>query len=475
MRGVVFALFLLAGCGGRSERTLRVLAAASATGPVRELGAAFEQKNPGVKVELSFGSSTAHERQIEAGAACDVFVAASRKNVERLAAKGLIESACPTVARNALVAIVPRGEAVPADVAALASLARVAVGARVLAHGDAAREALGGALPDSKLAGYPDEPAVVTAVARGAAPAGICYSSSVAGEAGVTRAFALPTRTPIEYPAALVKSGDATLGRAFLALLLSEEGRATFARHGFGGESEFANGGAGVPPAHGRAGETPAPRTPPRGHGELRALLVSLEVASLALLLMLPPGLALAFLLARGPTRLRTAIEALVMLPLVLPPVAIGVGLLAIFGRQGLGFLSLVGTWQGASLAAAVVALPVFVRVARAALEDVDPRLEAIASVLGAPPWRVALTITLPLARRGLLAATILGFARALGEFGATIVVAGAVSGETETLPIAIFQAFEERGSAASLCLVSGALALGLAALSAWLSPRRTT
>ena len=190
---------------------------------------------------------------------------------------------------------------------------------------------------------------------------------------------------------------------------------------------------------------------------------------------MLPPGLALAFLLARGPTRLRTAIEALVMLPLVLPPVAIGVGLLAIFGRQGLGFLSLVGTWQGASLAAAVVALPVFVRVARAALEDVDPRLEAIASVLGAPPWRVALTITLPLARRGLLAATILGFARALGEFGATIVVAGAVSGETETLPIAIFQAFEERGSAASLCLVSGALALGLAALSAWLSPRRTT
>ncbi len=452
----MLALFLLAGCGGRSERTLRVLAAASATGPVRELGATFEQKNPGVKVELSFGSSTAHERQIEAGAACDVFLAASRKNVERLAAKGLIEPSCPTVARNALVAIVPRGEAAPPDVAALASLARVAVGARGVPVGEYAREALGGALPDSKLAGYPDEPAVVTAVAKGAAPAGICYSSSVAGEAGVTRAFTLPTRTPIEYPAALVKSGDATLGHAFLDLLLSDEGQATFARHGFFGEP---GGGA----------------TPLRGHGELRALLVSLEVASLALALMLPPGLALAFLLARGPARLRTAVEALVMLPLVLPPVAIGVGLLAIFGRQGLGFLSLVGTWQGASLAAAVVALPVFVRVARAALEDVDPRLEAIASVLGAPPWRVALTITLPLARRGLLAATVLGFARALGEFGATIVVAGAVSGETETLPIAIFQAFEERGSAASLCLVSGALALGLAALSAWLSPRRTT
>ena len=208
---------------------------------------------------------------------------------------------------------------------------------------------------------------------------------------------------------------------------------------------------------------------------ELRALRVSLETGSLAMLFMLPPGLALALYLARGPARLRSLVEAVVMLPLVLPPVAIGVFLLSVLGRGGLGFLSLVGTQRGAALAAALVALPIFVRVARAALEDVDPRLEGMAAVLGASPLRVALTITLPLAFRGLLAAFTLAFARALGEFGATIVVAGAVRGETETLPIAIFEAFEHRGSATTLCLISAGLALALAFASARLSPRRSS
>jgi molybdate transport system permease protein len=208
---------------------------------------------------------------------------------------------------------------------------------------------------------------------------------------------------------------------------------------------------------------------------ELRALLVSLETGSLAMVFMLPPGLALALYLARGPARLRSLVEAVVMLPLVLPPVAIGVFLLAVLGRGGLGFLSFVCTMRGAALAAALVALPIFVRVARAALEDVDPRLEGMAAVLGASPLRVAVTITLPLAIRGLLAAFTLAFARALGEFGATIVVAGAVRGETETLPIAIFQAFEHRGSATTLCLISAGLALALAIASARLSPRRSS
>ncbi len=207
----------------------------------------------------------------------------------------------------------------------------------------------------------------------------------------------------------------------------------------------------------------------------LVALLVSLRVASVAMLFMLPVGVALAFYLARGPKRLRSVVEAVVMLPLVLPPVAIGVFLLALFGRGGLlAFLGFAGTWLGASAAAAAVALPVFVRVARAALEDVDPRLEGMAAVLGAGPIRVAVTITLPLALRGLLAAFTLALARAIGEFGATILVAGAIEGKTETLPIAIFQAFEQRGEATALCLVSAGLAFALALASAWLSPRRS-
>lgn len=214
---------------------------------------------------------------------------------------------------------------------------------------------------------------------------------------------------------------------------------------------------------------------------ELQALLVSLKVSGAALLLLLPPGLVLALWLSRGPSRGRTVVEALVMLPLVLPPVAVGVGLLALFGRDGLGAwlaaagLQVVATWQGAALASAVVALPVFVRVARSALDAVDPRLEAAAALLGASPVRVLVTITLPLARRGLLAGASLALARALGEFGATVLVAGSLPGETQTLPLAIFEA-NQAGRvdlALRLCALSGLLGLGLAALAARLEPRQ--
>lgn len=214
---------------------------------------------------------------------------------------------------------------------------------------------------------------------------------------------------------------------------------------------------------------------------ELQALLVSLQVSGGALLLLLPPGLALALWLSRGPSRGRTLVEAAVMLPLVLPPVAVGVAILALFGRDGLGpwlaavGLQVVATWQGAALASAVVALPVFVRVARAALDAVDPRLEATAALLGASPARVLLTVTLPLARRGLLAGASLGLARALGEFGATVLVAGSLPGETQTLPLAIFEA-NQAGRvelALRLCALSGLLGLGLTAVAARLEPRR--
>lgn len=213
---------------------------------------------------------------------------------------------------------------------------------------------------------------------------------------------------------------------------------------------------------------------------ELEATLVSLKVGLTALLLVLPPGLGLALWLARGPRRGRTLVDALVTLPLVLPPVAIGAALLLLFGRHGAGplleglGLGVVLSWRGAALASAVVALPVFVRVARAALDQVDPRLEAVAATLGASPARVLTSVTLPLARRGLLAATTLAFARALGEFGATVVVAGSIRGETQTLALAIFEA-EAVDTALTLRLVaiSALLGLLLAAVAVRLEPRR--
>ena len=256
-RAWVVLLLVLAGCPGAARQSplvevapttseapphlegrLRVLAAASLAEPFAALGAAFEAANPGVTVELSFGSSTAHERQIEAGAACDLYVSAARANVDRLAAAALVDSASvEVVARNALVAIVPAGSIAPDDVGSLAILSRVAVGARGVPVGDYARAVLEGILPEERLAGYPDEPSVVTAVAQGAAPAGICYASSLLSHPrakDVRKAFDIESRTPIVYPAALVRGASSpALARAFLAFVRSPAGKAELAKHGF--------------------------------------------------------------------------------------------------------------------------------------------------------------------------------------------------------------------------------------------------
>ncbi|TDJ74621.1 MAG: molybdate ABC transporter permease subunit [Planctomycetota bacterium] len=182
----------------------------------------------------------------------------------------------------------------------------------------------------------------------------------------------------------------------------------------------------------------------------LDALLVSLEVASFAMLLDVVPGLGLAYLLARKEWRGKSLVETLVTLPLVLPPVAVGFLLLFTFGREGplgsraLGIdLDLILTWKGAVLASAVMSLPLVVRTARVAFEGVNPRLESMGRSLGLARTRVFLTITLPLARRGLFAALVLGFGRALGEFGATVIIAGNIPGKTQTLALAIFDNYQ--------------------------------
>ncbi|MBI3726651.1 molybdate ABC transporter substrate-binding protein [bacterium] len=240
----------LAGCPGRSgssregETTLRVLAAASLAGPLREIATAFEEKNPGVRVQVSAGSSSQLERQLESGAACDVFVAAAPGPVDRLVAKGLLDGETrASVASNALVAIVPRGDALPRDLAALASHKRVAVGSRGVPVGDYAREAIERSGLSERLspllASYPDEPSVVTAVAEGGAPAGIVYASSTVAHprrSAIERAFEIdPALTSrIVYPAAVARSSPHPgLSRALVEFLRGEEARAVLRRAGF--------------------------------------------------------------------------------------------------------------------------------------------------------------------------------------------------------------------------------------------------
>ncbi|HYC89721.1 MAG TPA: molybdate ABC transporter permease subunit [Thermoanaerobaculia bacterium] len=173
---------------------------------------------------------------------------------------------------------------------------------------------------------------------------------------------------------------------------------------------------------------------------------LTLRTAALATLLIVPPGLAVAWLLARRRWRGKSLVETLVALPLVMPPVATGLILLELFGRRGpAGALldrigvDVVFTWRAVVLAMMVMSFPLLVRAARVAFEEVDPRFEQVARTLGAPDRRVFATITLPLAARGILSGVLLAFARAIGEFGATILVAGNIPGRTTTLSLAIY------------------------------------
>ena len=204
--------------------------------------------------------------------------------------------------------------------------------------------------------------------------------------------------------------------------------------------------------------------------------------AILATVVMVPPGVLIAWLLARRHFPGRAVIDALVSLPLVVPPVATGLILLMLFGRRGAigGMLDRLGvdvvfTWKAVVLAMAIMGLPLLVRTARAGFEQVNERYERVAATLGAPPLRVFLTISLPLAWPSVLGGAVLGFARALGEFGATIVVAGSIPGQTRTLAVAIYSYAETGQDAQALTLVLVSVAIAFVALwgANWLVTRR--
>jgi molybdate transport system permease protein len=218
---------------------------------------------------------------------------------------------------------------------------------------------------------------------------------------------------------------------------------------------------------------------------EWTAILLSLRVASVATLAALPVGIALAWALARGRFPGKVLLDGVVHLPLVMPPVVTGYLLLLTFGRKGwLGaFLDqccgLVFSfrWTGAALAAGIMGLPLMVRAIRLTIEAIDRRLEQAAGTLGAPPAAVFFTVTLPLAAPGLLAGAILSFAKALGEFGATITFVSNIPGETQTIPSAIYSLIQvPGGDAQALRLTALSIAISMLALiaSEFLSRRLT-
>jgi molybdate transport system permease protein len=216
---------------------------------------------------------------------------------------------------------------------------------------------------------------------------------------------------------------------------------------------------------------------------ELSALWVSVTVATAAVVFSLPLGIALGWLLARRDFLGKTLLETIVNLPLVLPPVVTGYLLLVLLGRQGLlgGFLEstfgvrFVFDWKGAALASAVVSFPLMVRAIRMAFASVDVRLEQAARSLGAGPFDTFWSVSLPLARRGIIAGCVLAFARSMGEFGATIMIAANIPGETRTIPLFIYNQLETPGgleASGRIVLVSVLVAAGALAVGEWLERR---
>lgn len=212
---------------------------------------------------------------------------------------------------------------------------------------------------------------------------------------------------------------------------------------------------------------------------DFRLILFTLGVSAAAVAVALPFGLALGWWLARREWPGKALVETLAMLPMVLPPVVTGLLLLKLFGRKGPlgGWLESAGievifTWKAVVLALSVMAFPLLLRSIRTAFEEVPRHLEEAAATLGKTPWQVFSRVSVPLARRGIAAGLVLGFARALGEFGATIMVAGLIPGVTETLPLAIYRGFQA-GDDARVWTLAGVSAL-IAFVALWTAGRLT-
>jgi molybdate transport system permease protein len=449
------------------DREVEVFAAASLQGALDEVARAFERQT-GIEVRVSYGGSGDLASQLLAAPRADLFLSAGSAEVERLRAAGLVrESSTRTLLGNRLVVVEPAGmpaQETPFEPERLTAsdVARLAIGdpttapAGRYARDWLERHGLLAAVSD-RLLPTPSVRATLGAVESGAARFGIVYRTDAESSDGVRVVFSVPSgeHAPIAYPLVRLLAAEHPAEAAALEEYLdSPTARELFARHGFE-----------PPPAD--AALAPSDGPLPGAGSTIQVLLVTLRVALGATLLVALPALALGFLLARRTFVGRSLVETVVALPLVLPPTAIGYLLLALLAQDGplgparLGFdPGLLFTQAGAIVAAALMALPLATRTARIAFEGVDPRLVLMGRSLGLSPVRAFLAITLPLAGRGLLAALLLAFGRALGEFGATVIVAGNLPGHTQTLALAIFSDIQVGDRAHALGLVGICVAL---------------
>jgi molybdate transport system permease protein len=413
--------------------------------------AAIEQafrSETGIAVEAHLGASSDLARQIEQGAAAELFLSADEDWADYLSQRGVVDRRLDLLT-NRLVVVVPRGSQlrVP-DVAALAQqqIDRLALAGAAVPAGRYARQALSRAgiweqVKDRVLDGT-NVRATLAYVERGEAAAGLVYATDAAGDESVRVVLTIPDQLhqSIRYPLVLIHpEREAAEAQRFFDYLRSPLATDVFRSAGFGiAENQ-------QPRRYVSTLEEPATFLG-LASADWLAIGLSVRTASLAVALSLPFGIALGWLLARKSFAGKTLVETAVNLPLVLPPVVTGYLLLIILGKRGLigGWLhswfgwEIALTWRAVVVALAVMGFPLLVRAVRLAFQSIDPRLFQAARSLGATPLDAFFSISLPLARSGVLAGIVLAFARGLGEFGATLIFAGNQE-ETRTVALQLF------------------------------------
>jgi len=453
----------------RPDSTLLILSAASLTDVLPRIARAWEESG-GMQVRFSFDATSRVAPQVLQGAPADLFFSADLEWMNWVQeGGGILDETRVTVAANELVLVVPRiqeggpegPEALPDP--ALSRLALAGENVPAGRYGKAALESAG-VWEDltSRIVRAGTVRGVLEWVARGEVDAGVVYRTDAMAEERVRVAFSFPggSHPAILYPAAVTRRAPhPEAARAFLDFCTSPTALAVLQDEGF-----RLPGGLPV------SGDLPEAAPPPDPWSAIR---LSFWVALGATLAGLIPAVAVGWILARKDFIGKSIVATVALVPLVLPPVVTGFLLLSLLGSQSTlgGWLEGIGlpipfTLLGATLAALTVGLPLYVVSVRNAFQAVDPAFEEVSWTLGRRRWPTFLRVTLPLAVPGIAAGAVLAFARALGEFGATVVLAGNVEGTTRTIPLAVYTLLESpRGREAIWVLVGASVILSLLAL----------
>ena len=450
---------------------LLVLAAASLTDVLPAVARAWTAHS-GVPVRFSFAATSRLAPQAMQGAPADLFFSADRTWMEWLIERGGVrEASVREFFGNALVVVVPAGRAPPSSAADLRTVERLALAGENVPAGRYAQEALESSgvwddVRDAVVRGGSVR-STLEWIARGEADAGVVYRTDAVAQPGVTVAFAFPegSHAPIRYPAAVLeRSSSPELARSLLEFASGAEAAAIFREAGFSTDTAPPGADQG-----GRAVHAVEPTLPDTGS----AIRISLIVALLATLAGFPIAVGAGWLLARRSFPGKTLVSTILLAPLVIPPVVTGFLLLSALGSESpfgrwLGAMGVAVpfTLLGAAVAALVVGLPLYVLSVRNAFESVDPHYEEVSWTLGQQPRRTFFRVSLPLALPGIAAGAVLAFARSLGEFGATVVLAGNVEGQTRTIALAVYTLLESpSGRDTTWTLVGASVLLALVAL----------